>query len=124
MKALICTFLLVSLCLTGCVQNHSLSDSTKTEDGGDDRLFYNDLDRVLTEGDFSFLEKGMSLDEIDSVVGRPNGFSGFNILTPFYTLEDGRLSLVFDDPLSVSFEYLLYYTISCLDGERRKVDLE
>jgi len=84
---------------------------------------YYDADRILTEDDFAFLEIGMSLEEIISVVGRPSGIAGMNFLHPFYTLENGRLTLSFYPLFSASFEYLLVASIEYSDGGRRSVAL-
>ena len=84
---------------------------------------YHDIDRVLTEEDFAFLELGISLEEIISVVGVPNGYIGMNHLTPFYTLDNGRLYLTFY-PLFSNFESLLSASIVYSDGSSKIVNLE
>jgi len=107
----------------------SLAPTIEVEQDSDTVLgagiwFYYDADRILTEEDFAFLEPGMSLKEIVSVVGRQNGISGMNNLSPFYTLENGRLTLTFYPIFSSSFEYLLAASIQYSDGSRRNLLLD
>ena len=124
MKKASCIFLLISLCfVVSCTQNDNSSGTSMTEGGNAGAMFYRDIDRTLTEDDFAFLERGMSLEEIVAVVGMENGIIGFNILTPFYTLTNGRLFLSFDPPFG-GFESLIAATIEYSDGSSGTIDLE
>jgi len=130
---LIYFMLFVIYFVVACVQGGISSDINKTDGEGDINvdntgnifdLLYSDIDRILTEEDFAFLERGISLKEIEAVVGRPNGVAGFNVLTPVYFLENGKLFLHFDNPFSTSFDSLLSYAIRYSDGSGKRVDFD
>jgi len=94
------------------------------EGGNTSTMFYNEINRALTEEDFAFLRRGLSLEEIVALVGKHDGIVGFNILTPFYILTDGKLFLGFYPPFSATFESLISATIEYPDGSTRTIDLE
>lgn len=50
---------------------------------------YTIFDRTLTLEDFESIQLGSSLDEIEGILGKPNGWTGSGILSPFYVLQDG-----------------------------------
>lgn len=50
---------------------------------------YTTFDRTLTLEDFESIQLGSSLDEIEGILGEPNGWTGSGILSPFYVLQDG-----------------------------------
>ena|GEM_PF-3604070 len=133
MKAikLICLFLLGIFLIVGyalCVQkNNSLNTSTSEKENEEANIMIyvgTETDQTLTEEDFAFLEKGMSIEEIISVVG-PANYTEDNIVYPYYTLDNGRLTLAFDAPLFTNtFEHLLFFTVAYSDGSGKRVDLE
>jgi len=79
-------------------------------------------ERILTEADFEFLERGMSLDEVIAVVGPVSGTTGSGFISPFYELDNGRVILIFNSSLSMDSESLSHIVIENFeDGSRRTI---
>lgn len=78
-------------------------------DGWD--MEYTVSDRKLTVEDFESIELGSSLNEIESKLGKPDGWVGSGILSPVYVLKDkSAVELVFakdatDEDLSAIYLY-------------------
>ena len=113
MKRLICIVLVVAVLLAGGI----LAYVSFTRD------------RILTEADFAFLERGMSLEEVVAVVGEPCGATGpTNSPPPHYELDNGRLTLIFNEqfgpPGRWISEDLAYAIIAYSDGGERRIDFE
>jgi len=112
MKRLLCIVLVVGLLLAGSIWAYV--SFTR--------------DRALTEADFRFLERGMSLEEIVAVVGDLSGVSGSGWLRPYYELDSGTLFLSFNEqygpPFHLRGEDLSHIIIEYSDGSERRIDLE
>lgn len=50
---------------------------------------YEYIDRKLTLNDFTDIKLGMTLKEIEEIIGEPNGLCGWGIVSPYYQLSDG-----------------------------------
>lgn len=50
---------------------------------------YEYIDRSLTLNDFTNIKLGMTLKEIEEIIGEPNGLCGWGIVSPYYQLSDG-----------------------------------
>ena len=120
-KFLVVAFVLLCLCISGCEQSNILLDATIMENGGDEIVIDSYVDRILTEDDFSFLEKGMSLEEIEVVVGEKSGTVGSGLISPYYKIDVGILVLIFN---SRDSENLAHFIIEYYDGSEKKVDLD
>lgn len=73
-------------------------------------------DRELTVEDFENIQLGSSLDNIESVLGEPDGWVGFGTLLPTYILQDNSaVVLVFD--IEDTYENLVM--ISLYKDEKR-----
>lgn len=67
-------------------------------------IFFNEytyIQRDLNIKDFMFIEKGMSIQELKSKLGEPNGTTGFGLMSIFYHLEDESVIVVLEDINSV-----------------------
>jgi len=120
-KFLVVAFVLLCLCISGCEQSNILLDAIIMENGGDEIVIDSYVDRILTEDDFSFLEKGMSLEEIEVVAGKKSGTVGSGLISPYYKIDVGILVLIFNSPDS---ENLAHFIIEYYDGNEKKVDLD
>lgn len=74
-------------------------------------LEYTASDRTLTVEDFEDIELGSSLDEIQDMLGEPDGWVGAGILSPVYVLADrSAVELVFaDDATDEDLEGIYHY---------------
>ena len=74
--------LVIAICAIFAIAGVAMPyDSLNAESKEEDAVFNKipflmpyDTEQVFSEADFAFLERGMSLEEISSIVGQPNGF--------------------------------------------------
>lgn len=119
-SVMVISITMICLFLNGCEKN---TNTHKIETGGGEVIpgvvnSYKHIDRKLTEKDFDFLKKDMSLDEIKAKVGEPNGWVGSGIISPIYELENKNyIMLIF----GVNYEKL--QSAKIVDKDGKKIDL-
>lgn len=77
-------------------QSSNIEDVQETEENisemfpkGMNPTCYEYIDRTLTLNDFTDIKLGMTLKEIEEIIGEPNGICGWGIVSPYYQLSDG-----------------------------------
>ena len=120
-SVIVISIIMICLFINGCEKNTNIH---KIETGGEEVIpgvvnSYEHFDRILTEEDFGFLKKGMSLNEIKAKVGEPNGWVGSGIISPIYELENKNyIILIF----GVKYEKL--QSAKIVDKIGKKIDLD
>jgi hypothetical protein len=102
MTGLIGTFLLVMILAlssaAGCTHNTESEGIVTNEDGTvtilNSDVKYKAIDRELTVEDFRNLQPGCSFDEVEALIGEPNGWLGSGILSPYYYVGNGEFAIL------------------------------